>query len=164
VILINKYALNLTKQQPDPVNVNPHLALISPAYPVGTMNSAGRASLAPTLPLVPYPKPGSIAGSSIHSLTGKRNVAPPLPTRPPPRGIESSDDSAEESDATGDRSFRVPRPRSRSSRSSAISQNIYFEADFPSNDFSNQSQRSMSQHRYHHQARNPIAASRYYYR
>ncbi|XP_046462148.1 uncharacterized protein LOC124208461 isoform X4 [Daphnia pulex] len=37
---------------PDPVNVNPHLALISPAYAVGTMNSVSRASMAPTLPLV----------------------------------------------------------------------------------------------------------------
>ena len=50
------------KKQPDPVSVNPHLALISPAYPVGTM--ASRASLAPTLPLVaPFPRAQSNAGS-----------------------------------------------------------------------------------------------------
>ena len=151
------------------------------------MNSMGRASLAPTLPLAPYPKPRSIAGSSIHrysihhyrqsfgnyleiilklfcqllrdawdsfkvlflpiisryiwnrlsfiwrvtntdykwidlasSLTGKRNVAPPPPSRPPPRDIHSSDDSAEESDVTVERNFHVPRPRSRSSRSSML--------------------------------------------
>ena len=41
-------------KQPDPVNVNPNLALISPAYPVGSLTGTmtSRASMAPTLPLV----------------------------------------------------------------------------------------------------------------
>jgi len=157
--------------QPDPVNVNPHLALISPPYPVGTMSSLGRTSLAPTLPLGPYHKSRSTAGS-IHSLTGKRCVPPPPPSQPPPglRGIDTSDDSAEESDVTVERSFRVPRPRSRSSRSSALSRdNIYFEVDFPSNDFSTQSQHSInhSMNQYRNQQVAPQRhqpTARYYYR
>ena len=54
-------------QQPDPVNVNPHLALISPAYAVGTMSSLGRASLAPTLPMIgPFHHGNRSIAGSVH--------------------------------------------------------------------------------------------------
>lgn len=144
----------VAKQQPDPVSVNPHLALISPAYPVGTMSSIGRASMAPTLPLVgQFQRTRSTCGS-VHRLDnqiflnanpatsskpecicltwrlsfcytypiawtssyGKR-PAPPPPVNPPPalQVMETSEESAAESDAPIARPFHVPRPRSRAS-------------------------------------------------
>ncbi|XP_057365751.1 uncharacterized protein LOC130686635 isoform X2 [Daphnia carinata] len=146
---------------PDPVNVNPHLALISPAYAVGTMNSISRASMAPTLPLVgQFYGSRSTCGSVISY--GKRNAPPPPPPSNPPPALqvmETSEESATESDAPiHARPFQVPRPRSRSSAIS--SNNIYFEADAPStsNDFSNQSQISLNT--YQPQRQGP----RYYYR
>uniref|UniRef100_A0A0P5IXW4 63 kDa sperm flagellar membrane protein n=1 Tax=Daphnia magna TaxID=35525 RepID=A0A0P5IXW4_9CRUS len=144
---------------PDPVNVNPHLALISPAYAVGTMNSISRASMAPTLPLVgQFYGSRSTCGSVISY--GKRSAPPPPPSNPPPalQVMETSEESATESDAPIARPFQVPRPRSRSSAFS--SNNIYFEADAPStsNDFSNQSQISLNT--YQPQRQGP----RYYYR
>ncbi|XP_046462147.1 uncharacterized protein LOC124208461 isoform X3 [Daphnia pulex] len=144
---------------PDPVNVNPHLALISPAYAVGTMNSVSRASMAPTLPLVgQFYGSRSTCGSVISY--GKRSAPPPPPSNPPPalQVMETSEESATESDAPIARPFQVPRPRSRSSAFS--SNNIYFEADAPStsNDFSNQSQVSLNTYQPQRQGH------RYYYR
>ncbi len=100
--------------------------------------------------------------------------------------METSEESATESDAPIARPFQVPRPRSRSSAFVSLfkwhfcltflqiilnlynipfftlqsSNNIYFEADAPStsNDFSNQSQ--MSLNTYQPQRQGP----RYYYR